>query len=177
LDGIRQRKSVSTGLPVKGNKGVAEDKMYELRKEQEAFVRSNVSLDKLKFADFMERWLDVIRPEVKATSFGGYQLNVQKVIAPYFRERGILLTELTADDINAFYKSQLRRVKATIIYKYHANISNAIKYAVEKNYIPYSIMDKAKRSKPERFVGKFPKLFAKTVSSVCVTMISGTIAP
>jgi len=32
-----------------------------------------------------------------------------------------------------------------------------MKYAVEKDYIPYSIMNKVKRPKPERYVGKFLK--------------------
>jgi integrase len=41
--------------------------------------------------------------------------------------------------------------------KYHANISKALKYAVQKDYIPHSIMAKVKRPKPERYVGKFLK--------------------
>lgn len=49
----------------------------------------------------------------------------------------------------------MKRVKATTVHKYHANISKALKYAVEKNFIPYSVMGKVKRPKKERFVGKF----------------------
>ena len=45
-------------------------------------------IEELLFADFMEQWLDVIKPEVKPTTFGGYQMNVQKAIAPYFRKKG-----------------------------------------------------------------------------------------
>ena len=84
-------------------------------------------------------------------------MNVQKSIAPYFRAKGILLSEITADDINDFYAHELKRIKATSVHKLHANISKALKYAVEKDYIPYSIMNKVKRPKPERFVGKFLK--------------------
>jgi integrase len=84
-------------------------------------------------------------------------MNVQKAIAPYFRKKGILLAELTADDINDFYAHELKRIKATSVHKLHANISKALKYAVEKDYIPYSIMGKVKRPKAERYVGKFLK--------------------
>ena len=41
--------------------------------------------------------------------------------------------------------------------KFHANISKALKYAVEMDYIPHTIMGKVKRPKAERFTGKFLK--------------------
>ena len=157
--GKRQRKSVSTGLSVKGNKKKAEGMLIDVRREHEAYLNDMPSLspDRLLFADFMEQWLEAIRSDVKPTTFGGYQSNVRRVIAPYFRKKGILLSELTADHINAFYAQQLRNVKAMTVNKFHANISKAIKYAVEKDYIPFSMMGKVKRPKPERYVGKFLK--------------------
>lgn len=156
-NGSRGRKSISTGLPVKGNKKKAEAMLALIRKEQEQELATTPDASELLFADFMEQWLEVIRKEVKLTTFGGYQMNVQCAIAPFFRERGTLLTELTADDINAFYDEQLTRIKATSVHKYHANISKALKYAVEKGLIPHSVMDRVKRPKAERFVGKFLK--------------------
>ena len=124
-------------------------------KEKELAFSSNAA--ELLFADFMEQWLDVIKKDVKTTTFGGYQMNVQAAIAPYFRARKIRLCELTADDINDFYDEQLERVKATSVHKYHANISKALKYAVKKNLITHSVMSKVTRPKAERFVGKFLK--------------------
>jgi integrase len=159
-DGKRCRKSVSTGLVVKGNKKRAENMLYEVKKTQEIKVNllgGKCRPEDMLFADFLEEWLETIRPEIKLTTFGGYQMNVQKTIAPYFRAKNILLQELTADHINEFYIDQLKRVKAMTIHKFHANISNAIKYAVEKDYIPHTIMDKVKRPKAERYVGKFLK--------------------
>ena len=156
-NGARGRQSISTGLPIKGNKKRAEEMLAQTRKEKKELLTNMPDLDSLLFADFMEQWLDVIKPDVKLTTFGGYQLNVKRAIAPYFRELGTLLVELTAEDINEFYDVQLERVKATSVHKYHANISKALKYAVKKGLIPYSIMDKVDRPKPERFVGKFLK--------------------
>lgn len=167
-NGKRNRKSVSTGLPVKGNKKRAETMLQKTRQEYEEMLMQaqqekekqpeNQDEDpKILFADFMEQWLDVIRPDIKLTTYGGYCMNVKTVIAPYFREKGIYLQDLTALDINDFYAEQLKRVKATSVHKYHANISKALKYAVERDFIPYSVMDKVKRPKKERFVGKFLK--------------------
>lgn len=167
-NGERNRKSVSTGLPVKGNKKRAETMLQKTRQEYEEMLlqaqqekeeqpKDQDEDPKILFADFMEQWLDVIRPDIKLTTYGGYCMNVKTVIAPYFREKGIYLQDLTASDINDFYAEQLKRVKATSVHKYHANISKALKYAVEKDFIPYSIMDKVKRPKKERFVGKFLK--------------------
>jgi len=155
--GERGRKSITTGLAVKGNKGRAAEMLQEVKKEQETLLRGMPEIDGLLFADFMVQWLDVIKPEIKLTTYGGYQMNVQTAIAPYFRKKGILLTELTATDINSFYSDQLKRIKATSVHKFHANISKALKYAVEKDYIPYTPMGKVKRPKPERYVGKFLK--------------------
>ena len=164
-DGNRKRKSVSTGLPVKGNKKRAEAMLQKTRQEHEEMLTLDQqksvgklgSQGRILFADFMEKWLEVIKPDIKLTTFGGYCMNVEIIIAPYFRERNIYLQDLTASDINDFYAEQLKRVKATSVHKYHANISKALKYAVEKDLIPYTIMDKVKRPKKERFVGKFLK--------------------
>jgi integrase len=144
-------------LTVKGNKKRAEDLLHEARRNHETSGAVQTDKSHTLFADFMQTWLDVIKPEVKLTTFGGYQLNVYRAIAPYFRDRGTLLSELTAEDINGFYADQLKRLKATSVHKFHANISKALKYAVEKGYIPHSVMGKVKRPKPDRYVGKFLK--------------------
>jgi len=97
--------------------------IYKARKEQEKELENMIAADrrrphirKLLFSDFMEEWLEVIREDrnnpLKPTTFGAYQINVQKVIVPYFRKKQILLHELTTDDINEFYDVQLERVKA-----------------------------------------------------------------
>jgi integrase len=166
-DGTRDRKSLSTGLPVKGNKKRAETMLRDTINEmedkltielQDKRIAAPIDMGNMLFADFMEyRWLPVIKTEVKITTYGGYWLNVTSAIAPYFREKGILLKNLTADDINDFYTKQLQRLKATSVHKYHANIHKALKYAVEKGWIEHSVMEKVKRPKAERFVGKFLK--------------------
>jgi len=157
-DGKRHRKSISTELAVKGNKKKADEMLYDARKQQEVEVNSingKANPEDMLFADILEEWLGAVRSQIKITTFGGYQMNVQKAIAPYFRKKGIRLQELTADDINKFYAEQLKRVKAMTVHKFHANISAALKYAVEMDYIPHTVMGKVKRPKLDRFTGKF----------------------
>jgi len=156
-DGKRCRKSISTKLPVKGNKKRAEEVMQQAKREYQSLLSTMPDINELLFADFMDQWLDIIKPEIKLTTYVGYCMNVKSAIAPYFRKKGTLLRKLTADDVNDFYEEQLKSVKATTVHKYHANISKALKYAVKKGLILHSVMDKVDRPKPERFVGKFLK--------------------
>jgi integrase len=160
----RERKGFSTELPVKGNKKRAEDMMRTKRNElsAELSVRyagaitvAEAGADIL-FADFLENvWLPAVKPGIKPTTYGGYWINVFKVIAPYFRSTGVTLRNLTADDINTFYEAKLKEVKAATVHRYHANIHQAIKYAVTTDLIVHSVMEKVSRPKKERFVGKF----------------------
>lgn len=155
-EGKRQRQSKSTGLQTRGNKKRAEDMLLDTRRAKERELASLPDLSDPLFADFMEyTWLEAVRQEVKLTTFGGYQMNVKKAIAPWFREKKILLRKLTAEDINDFYGDCLKRIKATSVLKFHANISKALKFAVKKGFVQRSVMEQVDRPKPQRFVGKF----------------------
>jgi len=166
-DGKRQRPSKSTGLPEKGNKKRAEAIAKEFAAEHEATLNNKPLIGEILFADIMEEWLESINPmikptnkkPVKLTTFGGYEMNVQKAIVPYFRGKGVLLSELTHEDIDAFYDVELERVSAMTVTKFHANISLALKYAFKKGYIPSyeAIMKKVTRPTPDRYSGKFLK--------------------
>jgi integrase len=165
--GKRQRKSITTGLPIKGNKTKAEDMLRDAIKKQEALLSEQPSIEGMLFADLMDEWISSVNPanapknkkSIKLTTFGGYEMNVQKAIVPYFRKKGTLLSELSYKDIDAFYDDQMERVKAMTVTKFHANISLALGYAFQKGYIPSyeAIMKKVTRPTPERFTGKFLK--------------------
>ena len=130
--------------------------LLDTRRAKERELASLPDLGDPLFADFMEyTWLEAVRQEVKLTTFGGYQMNVKKAIAPWFRKKKILLRKLTAEDINDFYGDCLKRIKATSVLKFHANISKALKFAVKKGFVQRSVMEQVDRPKPQRFVGKF----------------------
>lgn len=151
LMGERKTKWISTKLPVKGNKTRAERMLQEARGK----FRAPDKRDK-KFADFLEYWLEEVeKPNIKPITYSGYCYNINKVIVPYFRKKDISLTELTHKDLEQFYSEQLKRVKATSVIRYHANIRKALKYAVRMDFIPSNPADNVDRPKKETFVGSF----------------------
>lgn len=162
-DGKRKTIWKSTGLSTKGNKKRAEEMLMDARRsfvppEQSAEVLSKKEVegnDDILFSDFMLNWLEVVRPTIKKVTFASYSGTVCSVIEPYFRKTGITLQALNQRHIQDFYTEQLKRVKASSVIHYHANIHKALKYAVKMDMIPHNPADKVDRPKKEMFVGSF----------------------
>ena len=150
--GKRKTKWIATGLPVKGNKKKAEAFLNEQRRN---FVSLEIKSDDLLFADFMVQWLGVVKSSIATITYSSYSMMVNKIIAPYFRKRGIKLVDLTPKHIQDFYLSELERVSANTVIHYHANIHKALKYAVKLDLIPTNPADKIERPKKGAFKGSF----------------------
>lgn len=118
------------------------------------------------FSDFMLQWLEIVKPTIAVTTYSSYSNMVKGVIVPYFKAKRISLGDLKATDIQAFYMEQLKRVSASSVIHYHANIHKALKYAVKIDLIPTNPADKVERPQKNRFIGSFydsdevEKLFA-----------------
>lgn len=149
--GKRKTKWISTGLTVKGNKKRAEAILMEQRR---SFTPDEPKGD-LLFADYMEKWLLVVKNSIAVPTYASYCQMVKNIISPYFRAKKTLLEELTASDIQDFYLHELERVSASSVIHYHANIHKALKYAVKLDIIPSNPADKVERPKKDRFVGSF----------------------
>lgn len=151
--GKRKTKWLPTKLPVKGNKKKAEKMLMEARN---TFVPESAPVtDDILFADFMLKWLEIVRPTVALATYSSYSTTVKNIVAPYFRERSITLSQLKPTDIQSFYSDQLKRVTANSVIHYHANIHKALKYAVKVDLIPSNPADKVERPKKGRYVGSF----------------------
>ncbi len=152
--GKRKTKWFPTGLPIKGNKKRAEAMLLDLRHN---FVpeSSEPVTEEILFADYMEKWLEIIKSSVAVPTFASYSAIVKKIIVPYFRKKKITLKCLTANDIQEFYLEELKRVSASSVIHYHANIHKALKYAVKIDLIDINPADKVERPKKDRFVGSF----------------------
>ena len=159
--GNTRRFSKSTGLPVRANKKKAEDmlkvRIKELKEEMKA---KGGPEDRVLFADYLvKHWLPTIEKTVQITTFSGYCDNVEGVIAPYFREKGLFLQDVEKEHIKEFYEAQLALgKKAKTIHRYHANLRKAIALAVEENLISTFFMADVKRpaiSEDEIFEPKF----------------------
>ena len=121
----------------------------ELRKE---YVPDEKPLEQgILFSDFMLQWLEIVKPTIAVTTYSSYSGMVKGVIAPYFKAKGIQLSDLKATDIQAFYMEQLKRVTPNSVIHYHANIHKALKYAVKIDLIPTNPADKVER--PKKFYG------------------------
>ena len=152
-NGKRKPKWISTKLPVKGNKKRAEQMLMEERKRYSQPTKSKN--DDILFADFMEQWLEVVKGSITMVTYSSYSNMVNVIIAPYFREKNITLKGLQAKDIQDFYQEQLKRVKASTVIHYHANIHKALKYAVKLELIDSNPADRVERPKQEKFQGSF----------------------
>ena len=152
--GKRKTKWISTGLTVKGNKKRAEAILMDARRNFNPEEPKVMSGDIL-FADYMEKWLDIIKSSVAVPTFASYSTTVKKIVAPYFREKEVTLKNLTAKDIQEFYLRELERVSASSVIHYHANIHKALKYAVKIDLIDVNPADKVERPKKDRYVGSF----------------------
>lgn len=151
--GKRKTKWLPTKLPVKGNKKKAEKMLLEARN---TFVSESAPVtDDILFADFMLKWLEIVKPTVALATYSSYSTTVKNIVAPYFRERKITLSQLKPTDIQSFYSDQLKRVTANSVIHYHANIHKALKYAVKVDLIPNNPADKVERPKKGRYVGSY----------------------
>lgn len=76
------------------------------------------------FSDYMLNWLNIIKNSVEEDTYAGYESIVKKRVASYFEKTGITLENLTALDIECFYKYcfNILAVKSTTVQRYHANI-------------------------------------------------------
>ena len=152
--GKRKTKWISTGLTVNGNKKRAEAILMDARRNFNPEEPKVMNGDIL-FADYMEKWLDIIKSSVAVPTYASYSTTVKKIVAPYFREKEVTLKNLTAKDIQEFYLRELERVSASSVIHYHANIHKALKYAVKIDLIDVNPADKVERPKKDRYVGSF----------------------
>ena len=139
-DGKRKGKSISTGLPVKGNKKRAEAMLLKTRKE---FNPDNLmeNADML-FTDFLSKWLKDKAVTLGTSTYAEYAYDVKNYIVPYFQEHPIALLKMTARDLENFYRHERQQNEATAneLLLYHEVIVTAFQYAVDLEWIRENIM-------------------------------------
>ena len=164
--GKRKEKWIKTGLKVRGNKAKADEMLLDYR------TNFDVSTGKLKskqdepkkvesdpvdilFGDYLIAWCEDIKNTIELSTYAGYKLKIEHVIAPYFNERKITLKNLTAHIIDEFYNEKLKTVSANTVIHYHANIRKALQDAYKNDLIPCNYADKAHRPKKADFVSNY----------------------
>ena len=160
-NGKRKTPWISTNLPVKGNKKRTENFMMDVRRNfvppnvQRIEEREAMQKGDILFTDFLLKWLRVAKSTVKLTTYASYEMMATRIIIPYFETLNIKLKELTTEDIQEFYSTQLERVSANTVIHYHAVIHRALKYAVKIKTIQSNPAVNVERPRKEKFIGSF----------------------
>lgn len=130
--GKRQTKSISTGLPVKGNKKRAEAMLLIARQDLTNGFDKN-----MLFADYLSDWLKVVINKVDAEIYAIYSYNIKNAIIPYFRNTTLKVSELKPVDIEAYfqYEKKEKNTSKSTVLKYHEAINDALQHAVEQKLI------------------------------------------
>ena len=153
--GRRKTKWISTGLTVKGNKKRAEEILLDLRRDFKPPQGPKAPEGEMLFSEYLESWLEIIKGSVAVSTYASYSAMATRIIAPYFKEKGVILKDITAKNIQDFYLHELKKVSASTVVHYHALIHKALKYAMKIDLIDVNPADKVERPKRERFVGSF----------------------
>ena len=149
--GKRHTKYVSTGLPQKGNKRRAEAALTKIRSEFVPPVHTNELCSDMLFADYLLRWLDIVKMRVKITTYGSYEQMTKQTIEPYFRKLNLSLKQIEARHLQQFYADKLKTVSANSVIHYHAVIHQALKYAMKTDLVPQNVAMKVDRPKKNDF--------------------------
>lgn len=160
-DGKRREKSISTRLPVKGNKKKAQDLLQETRMNfvppRTAYSRNATS--ETLFGDFLLEWVQVIKPTVEHNTFTGYYTLIQARVRPWFIKKKLTLGDLERNPrcIQDFYTYCMEEEKLspnTVIH-YHANIRKCLQYAYRVGLINSNPADRVEKPRKQPYVPNY----------------------
>lgn len=167
VDGINppRRKSVTTDIPITKSEKTARKSAEEIRRRYEEELNNNLKVTQMAqssnnsilFCDYMLNWLKMIKPNIRPTTYGGYERIINKRIYPYFKNLNVTLTELKPIHIQAFYTYLFNelKLKGATVKKYHANILSALSYAEKMDLITSNPAKKVVTPKVEPYVPTF----------------------
>lgn len=157
VDGRRKQKSVSTGLPVKGNKRRALEFLENLKRTYETKESmENMDGSRLLMTNYMDEWLKIVKPLVERATYKSYDNMVSARIRPHFEKLNLLLTEVEPKHIKMLYDEILKQGYTTnTVIHYHAVLHQALAYAVKNDYILSNPADRVKRPKKNKHISSF----------------------
>lgn len=162
VEGQRKLKWISTGIKENESKKKVEKKLIQIRdefKEKLETITTTKTEDKkvqITFADFMIKWLDMIKHQIEESTYTGYKRQIEGRLKTYFTEHPILLVDLKPVHILDFYNWLYSEgLKGTTITLYHANIRKALDYAVQTDLIETNPAIKVGRPKSEQYIASY----------------------
>ena len=167
-DGKRHVKWYNLDVEAKrGNKRKAEERLTELLEklnrgtdylsesltpaERERLRLSNSPVD-----EYLVEWLEDHKRNITTRTYEGYKSYIDQRIVPYFRDKHILVKDMTGDNINAFYRYLTEQgLKGTSQQRYHSVLHLAFKTAVKRRIIQANPVDQADRPKSKPFISSY----------------------
>ena len=144
------------------SKKKAEKKLIQIRdefKEKLETITTTKPEDKkvnILFADFMIKWLDMIKHQIEESTYTGYKRQIEGRTKKYFTQHPILLDDLKPVHILDFYNWLYSEgLKGTTVTLYHANIRKALDYAVKTDLIKINPAVKVGRPKSEQYIASY----------------------
>jgi integrase len=157
-NGKRKQKSISLGIPVKGNKRKAQEMLEELKKQYSGEGIKNMFLktDSPLFADFLRDWLKITAPTIERTTYQSYENMINARLDSFFRMLGIRLTQVEPSHIRALHDSIFKDgCNANTVIHYHAVVRKALQYAVKNEMIPKNPADMVDRPKLSKYTAGY----------------------
>lgn len=134
-NGKRKTKSISTGLPVKGNKKRAEAMLLEARKTYKP--DDVLSAEATPYHDILQQWLsNTAIKDLDDDTYAIYAHNMRVYIAEHFKDLGVSLSAVKTSTLEAYY-NHLKRDGASkkTILQLHEMITASLDYAVSEGLI------------------------------------------
>lgn len=153
-DGKRKAKWISLGIRENEKCAVkrAKEKFEQIKREYEG-VESADPLKKL-FSAYLLEWVKNSRSKCAATTADEYERMVIRYIQPYFDGKGITLANLTAGDLEDYYRNLMQSgLSANSVIKQHAVIRSTLQWAYKHRWVRENVADlaeKPKKGKPKR---------------------------
>ena len=162
VEDIRKLKWISTGIKENESKKKAEKKLIQIRDEfinKLETITTTKTEDKkvqISFANFMIKWLDMIKHQIEESTYTGYKRQIEGRIKEYFTKNPIMLEDLKPVHILDFYNWLYSQgLKGNTVTRYHANIRKALDYAVKTDLIPNNPAIKVGRPHQEQFIAEY----------------------
>lgn len=134
-NGKRKGKSISTGLPVKGNKKRAEAMLMKVRAEFDP--EDLIDKAEMLFTSFMEKWLKDRASMMNSDLYASHAYNINSSIGPYFTKQSVSVLKLSPTYLEKFYEYERKEnnTPTRTLLQFHETITSILAYAVELGWI------------------------------------------
>lgn len=167
-DGKRVQKWICLNLTVKGNKRRAEAMLNDLIAQYQGL--DSIEPINMLLAQHVANWIEYDRPHITVTTYNQYVNMLNKHIAPYFNPRGITVGNVTAGDLEDYYRYKVvEGLSPNTVIKHHAVIRSSLQWALKHQYIRNNPADLATRPSKVHYQANEPYSVEEIVQLLTLT--------